>query len=154
MSINIVQAQNSRWNYGSSPTAILDRIVDEANDEYNIQDSPLERVTSDPQGQAIQGSYPMQYKLANTLDALRLNIVIYLQRAIYIWLALAVIGLILTGFLMVTKSVNETTIDTVKNRVKRIVIGVIILTWFYAILRIMTALIVSIFGVSGWDTGF
>jgi len=34
-----------QWsNYGSNPLQIVDRVVEDSNEEYRIQDSPLERV--------------------------------------------------------------------------------------------------------------
>lgn len=139
----------SRWWYGSTPEDVLDSIVNQANDEYNIQDSPLERVNE------RQWWYPMQYRIANTLDSIRVNISIYIQWIVFVWLALATIGLIYIWFLMVTNGVaNEWTIDKVKTRVIGIVVWVLLITWFYAVLRILTSLITALFGNPGGDSWF
>lgn len=147
-SVALAQA-GSRWSYGSTPNDILDSIANQANDEYNIQDSPLERVNE------RQWWYPMQYRIANTLDSIRVNISIYIQWIVFVWLALATIWLIYIWFLMVTNGVaNEWTIDKVKTRVIWIVVWVLLITWFYAVLRILTSLITALFGNPGGDSGF
>jgi hypothetical protein len=139
----------SRGNRWSSPEDILNSIADKANTQYDIQDSPLERVNE------RQWWYPMQYKIANTLDSIRVNIAIYIQWIVFVWLALATIWLIYIGFLMVTNPIsNEWVIDKIKSRVIGIITGVLLITWFYALLRLFTALITTIFGNPGWDSGF
>ena len=139
-----------QWsNYGSNPLQIVDRVVEDSNEEYRIQDSPLERVDEN------QGWYPMAYRMTNTLDSIRVNIAIYIQWAIFIGLSLAVVGLIIIGFNMVTNGITSAwTIDKVKKWVVSIIIGVVVLTWFYAFLRLLVAIINSLFGLPGWWTGF
>jgi len=137
---------SSRW---SSPEAILNNITNKANQQYDIQDSPLERVNE------RQWGYPMQYRITNTLDSIRVNIAIYIQWIVFVGLALATIGFIYIGFLMVTNPVsNEWTIDKIKTRMIGIVIGVLLITWFYALLRLFTALLTTLFGNPGGDSWF
>lgn len=69
-------------------------------------------------------------------------------------MALAVIGIIITGLLMVTKSISETEFSQIKSRIMGIVIGVLILGGFLAIIRLVLSLITSVVGTSGGDTGF
>jgi len=141
--------QWSWWNWGSSPEDILNNIANKANQQYDIQDSPLERVNE------RQWWYPMQYRIANTLDSIRVNIAIYIQRIVFIWLAMATIGFIWIGFLMVTNPVsNQWTIEKIKSRIIWVVIGVLLITWFYALLRLFTALVTTLFGNPGWDSWF
>lgn len=143
-------AQNdSRWNYWENPIQILDNVVQEANDDYKIQQTALDGVTDK------QWAYTSQYKITNTLDWLRNNINTYLQWAVYIGLSLAVILLIYNGFLMVTNAAHkEWEAAKIKKNIVNIAIGVVILTWFYFIIKLMVVIINSIFWGYGGDTWF
>lgn len=142
-----IAQNNSRWSWGSSPNDILDNIADKANNQYDLQDSPLERVNE------RQWWYPIQYRIANTLDSIRVNLAIYIQWIVFLWLAMATIWLIYIWFLMVTNGVaNEWTIEKIKPRIIGIVVGVLLVTWFYAILRLFTAIVTTLFGnPDGWS---
>jgi len=147
--VNFAQDSSRASKYGSDPIMILDSVVDEANDEYKIQQTSLDNATDK------QWAYSSQYKIANTLDRFRNNINPYLQRAVYIGLSLAVILLIYNGFLMVTNAVHkEWEIAKIKKNIMNIVIGVVILTGFYFIIKLAVAIINSIFGWYGGDTWF
>ncbi len=140
---------SSRWQYGWNPIQILDNVVSDANTDYKIQQTALD------QANAIQWSYASQYKIANTLDRFRNNINPYLQRTVYIWLSAAVILLIYNGFLMVTNAVhNEWETAKVKKNIINIIIWVIILTWFYFIIKLTVSVINSLFGGYWWNTWF
>lgn len=128
------------WKYGSDPMRVLDSVASEANDEYKIQDTKLDDVSP------LQWSYPSQYRLTNTLDAVRKNIWPYLDRAFFIGLAIAVIMVIYNGFLLVTNTIHgEWERWETKKRLINVVIGVIVLTGVYAILKIILSLIGLIF---------
>lgn len=128
------------WKYGSDPMRVLDSVASEANDEYKIQDTQLDDVSP------LQWSYPSQYRLTNTLDALRKNIGPYLDRAFFIGLAIAVIMVIYNGFLLVTNTIHgEWERWETKKRLINVVMGVIVLTGVYAILKIILSLIGLIF---------
>lgn len=146
---SISLAQTESWGrYGADPITILDKVVDEANEDTKIQQTALDGVSD-------VGSYARQYKIANTLDWLRNNINPYLQWMIYIWLSLAVILLIYNGFLMVTHSIHgEWDIAKLKKRFIYIAIGVILLTGFYFIIKLVVSLLNSIFWWYGGDTWF
>jgi len=143
-------AQEWSWGkYGNDPITILDRVVQDANQDTKVQQTALDGATDQ------QWSYAKQYKIANTLDWIKNNINPYLQRMIYIWLSVAVILLIYNGFLMVTNSLHgEWDITKLKNRFIYILVGVLLLTWFYFIIKLVVALINSIFGWYGGNTGF
>lgn len=143
-------AQEWSWGkYWDNPISIVDNVVKEANEDNKIQQTALDGVTD------TQWSYASEFKIANTLDRLRKNINPYLQRAIYIWLSVAVILLIYNGFLMVTNAIHkEGEFSKIKNRFIYILIGVILLTSFYFIIKLVVGLINSLFGWYGWDTGF
>ncbi len=147
--LSFAQSSDSRWKYGEDPIQILDNVVSEANDDYKIQQTALDNATDK------QWAYASQYKIANTLDWFRNNINPYLQWAVYIWLSIAVILLIYNGFLMVTNAIHkEGETAKIKKNIINIVIGVIVLTGFYFIIKLMVSIINSIFGGYGGDTGF
>lgn len=140
---------DSRGQYWEDPIQILDNVVKDANDEYKIQQTALDSATDK------QWAYASQYKMANTLDRFRNNINPYLQRAVYIGLSVAVILLIYNGLLMVTNAVHkEGETAKIKKNIINIVIGVVILTGFYFIIKLAVSIINSIFGGYGGDTWF
>lgn len=128
---------------------VLDNVVAEANKDYEIQETAL----NDANDQ--QWGYQSQYKIANTLDYLRNNIAPYLQWAVYIGLVVSVILIIYNGLLMVTNALHkEGDIAKVKKRLVNIAIGVLLLTGFYAIIKIVVGLINSVFWTAGGSSGF
>lgn len=139
----------TRWLYGASPLEVLNNVAERANKDYEIQETALNGITDQ------QWGYQKQYKIANTLDYLRNNIAPYLQRAVYIGLIVAVILIIYNGLLMVTNSLHkEGEMEKVKKRLINITIGVLLLTGFYAIIKIVVGLINSVFGTAGGSSGF
>lgn len=134
-SLTFAAKSQGRGNYGTSPTEVLDRMVWEANATNKIQDTQLDRITDK------EWQFATKYKVANTLDSIRMKIAPYLQWFIFIWLTVATVLLIITGFQFVTS--GQTGADTKKLqwRIKNIIIGVIILTGFYIITRIFMSLI-------------
>lgn len=139
----------TRWKYGEDPTRILETVVDKANQDFEIQETALDGVTDE------QWWYAREYKIANTLTYFTNNIQPYIQRAVYVGLTAAVILLIYNGFLMVTNSIHsEWDGAKVKKNVINIAIWVIVLTWFYAIIKLMVAVINMTLGSNGWESGF
>lgn len=137
--LGLTSAQNSRrGSYGSNPQNILDAVVDKANEDRTIQQTQLDSVSRQ------QGAYPSEYRIANTLDALRIAIAPYLQRAAYIALAVATIGIIYNGFQLVT---GQGDLTTARTNITNILIGVVIVTGFYAIIRIFVSLMSAIFSL-------
>lgn len=140
-----------RWNYWSDPMQIFNTFVDDANNEwnYNIQETALDWVTDQ------QWGYARSFKVANTLDYIRNNLDPYIQRAIYVGLALAVIALIYLWFLLVTGWIHkEWDWSKIKSKVMYIVIGVFLLSGFYFIIKLMVALITSLFWWATWSSGY
>lgn len=139
----------SWWTPESDPFQVLEAVKDKANEDYKIQETALDQITDET------WPYSRQYKIANTLDYIRQNIYPYLQRVVYIWLVAAVILIIYNGFLMVTNWVhNQWDMTKIKKNLVNIVIWVILLTGFYFILRLMVAIITSIFWGADWTTWF
>ncbi len=142
-------ASENRSKYGGNPIQILDNVVSEANDDYSIQQTSLDKAT------ATQWAYSSQYKIANTLDRLRQNINPYIQYTVYIGLSVAVILLIYNGLLMVTNAVHkEWETAKIKKNIINILIGVLILTGFYFIIKLAVSIINSLFGWYGGNTWF
>lgn len=139
--LSFTQAQTSRKAYGNTPIQILDSVVDKANEKFKIQDTALDNPN------ASESTYDSNvYPIASTLDRVRLHIYPYLQWAVYVGLSLAVILLIYNGFLMVTNAIHkEGDIAKVKKNIFNIIVGVLILTGFYFIIRLTVAVITSIF---------
>lgn len=141
--------RDNRWLYGDTPIEVLDNVAGEANQDYEIQETALNDASD------TQWGYTSQYKIANTLDYLRNNIAPYLQWAVYIGLVVAVMLIIYNGFLMVTNALHkEGDMAKVKKRLINITIGVLLLTGFYAIIKIVVGLINSVFGTAGWSSWF
>lgn len=135
LSLNIASAADGWGNYGTQPDEVLDRVVWAANAGSPIQDTALDRVTD------TQGQFASKYKIANTLDSIRINIAPYLQWFMYIGLSIATILIIITWFELVTSA--QSGMDTKKalGRIKNIAIGLVILTGFYIITRLFMSLL-------------
>lgn len=132
----------SWWTPESDPFQVLESVKDTANEkpDSRIQDTALDAIED-------RWWYGRQYKIANTLDYLRESIYPYLQWIVYIWLVAAVILIIYNWFLMVTNAIhNDWDMAKVKKNLMNIVIWVILLTWFYFIIRLMLAILTSLFG--------
>lgn len=146
---NISYAASSWWSAESDPFDILEAVKEKANEDYRIQETALDEVTDE------LWPYHKEYKIANTLDYIRQYIYPYLQWVVYIWLVVAVILIIYNWFLMVTNWVHgQWDMSKIKKNLMNIVIWVVLLTGFYFILRLMVAVITSIFGGYDWTTGF
>lgn len=143
-SIHILQLQIDQWgNYGTNPVSILNKVVEESNDVgvgYAVQDTAMDFVEA----------WPWKYRIHNTLERVRQHISPYLQWAVYIGLGTAVILLIYNGLLLVTGAAHEAwKREKVQGNIMNIAIGVLILTWFYAMFKLVIALINTLF----WDPG-
>lgn len=131
--------QNSWGSYGNNPLDILDTVVGEANDQYKIQETKLNEVSN------LEGGFPSQFRIANTLDSIRVKITPYIQWTMFIWLSLAVVLIIYNGLLLVTNSLHgEWEISSVQNRIVNILIWVLVLTGFYFIIQIALSLIANV----------
>lgn len=141
-SISFVAAQtttnDSWWDKWSDPVQILDTVAGEANADYKIQDTALDGVSNE------QGAYDSSYKIANTLDSIRIKIAPYLQWMFYIGLGLATILIVYNGILLVTGAVSGEDYKKVSWRIKNIAIGICILTWFAIIVKLFLAVLSSV----------
>ena len=114
---------------------ILNNVAGEANGEYKIQETALDGVDSN------QGAFASKYKIANTLDSIRIKIAPYLQYLFYFGLGLAVLLIIYTGFLLVTGAFSGEDSKKAIARVKNIAIGVVVLTGFSKIVQLFLSLL-------------
>jgi len=131
---------NGRW--ADDPMQTLSEIVDENNStRYAVQRTALDWVSDS------EWTYLRAYKISNTLEYFRKNIDPYLQWAVYVWLALATIALIYMWFLMVTNSVTWAgDMSKLKSRIIYVVIWVLLLTGFYAAIKIIIAVFNMVLG--------
>ncbi len=133
-------AQQSSWgSYGNNPLDILDTVAWEANDQYKIQETKLNEVSN------LEGGFPSQFRITNTLDSIRAKITPYIQWIMFIWLSLAVVLIIYNGLLLVTNSLHgDGEISSVQKRIINILIWVLVLTGFYFILQVTLSLIANV----------
>jgi hypothetical protein len=101
---------------------VLDAVVGKANQTTKIQDTALDKVSN------TKGQFATKYRVANTLDSIRVEIAPYLQWFIFIGLSVATILIIITGFQLVTSQQSGEDTKKAQGRIKNIVIGIIILT--------------------------
>ncbi len=119
-----------------NPMQMLDNFSNKVNQTDRIQDTAFNDTSN------IQWQYASEFKITNTLDNIRVQIAPYIQRTMYIWLSLAVLGIIYNGFLMVTKPIwSDGEIWKVKERLIKISKGVFLLTGFYIIIQLLLATI-------------
>ena len=122
-----------------TPENFLNRIVQTSNSNFKSQKTQLDDVS------ATSTWAPWsKYKITSTLGNISMQIEPYLQWLTFIGLTGAVILLMRNGFKLVTNSsgmVDGWDIKTVKENIQNIIIGVVILTWFVAIIKIVVWLL-------------
>lgn len=135
------EATNHWWvQRGNSPEEITATIADRANEDLKIQDTKFDKINN-------KGSYGKNYQITNTLERIRKNIQPYLQWMLYIGLTGATILLIWNGFKLVTNSVmSGGDMKTVKGNIQTILIGVIIMTSFLVLIKLVMAIMNMFFG--------
>lgn len=130
----------SSWSLtGTAPSDIVDKIAKNANENFRIQQNALNTVNATDSSIGQNGNF----KITGTLDWLRMNIQPYLQWFVFIAYVIAVFLLILNGFKLVMGSSGmvDGKIETVKENIKNIVIGIVIMTSFVAIISIVNGLL-------------
>lgn len=125
------------------PFDIVDTMVKNSQGAFDVQENKLNSINA----KSSSISHGGKYKIAGTLDRLRKNIQPYLQWLVFFGLSFATILLIWNGFLLVTNSsLGSWDPKTVKENIKNIVIGVLIMSGFVAILKIVLAVLNMFFG--------
>lgn len=138
--ILVCTAKTQTWwvSRGSTPSEIVKNVADKANKgATNIQDVKPNAITNNEVG----GQSPWKkYQISNTFIWLATSangVTPYLQWTIYIGMVWASILLIWNWFLLVTgRKPTEA-----KENIKYILIWVMLMSWFYAIIAIVTAVI-------------
>jgi hypothetical protein len=128
----------SRW---STPSAIVENVAKKANEgATEIQDVKPNAITNKVTGTAGTPSPWAKYQISNTfiwLATSEFGVAPYIQWTLYIGLVWASILLIWNWFLLVTgRKPTEA-----KENIKYILIWVVLMTWFYAVIAIVTAVI-------------
>lgn len=133
------QEKDSRVGWWNSPEEVVATIADRANEDLKIQETKFDKIHN-------KWSYGKNYQMTNTLEWIRKNIQPYLQWIIYIGLAGATILLIWNGFRLVTNSaIKWGDIKTVKWNIQSILLGVLIMTSFLIIIKIVMAVMNMLF---------
>lgn len=86
-----------------------------------------------------------QWKIADTLDSVRQNLAFYLQWIMFIWLAWAVMFIMINGIRLMVMPLSPSQAGTVKKRILYVVLGILLMTWFYFIYKIFLSVYAEIF---------
>lgn len=120
-----------------TPENFLNRIVQTSNSNFKSQKTQLDDVSA-------ASSFSGKYKITSTLENISTQIEPYLQWITFIGMTAGVILLARNGFKLVTNSsgmVGGGDLKTVKGNIQNIVIGIVILTWFVVIIKIIVWLL-------------
>jgi hypothetical protein len=129
--------------WADNPMNTLSDMMEDANVwRYKIQNTALNNVDD-----IADRAYPSEFKVSNTLTYIKDKIFPYMQWAVYIWLAAATIALIYMWFLLVTNTVTGAwDLSKLKSRIFYVMIGVLLLTGFYALIKLIVAVINIVLG--------
>lgn len=137
--IALPTAQASWINEKTTPTEVLNYIVDGANKNSStrVQNTKFDQINN--REASVGGT---QFKITSTLAWIKANIQHYLQWVVFIGLIGATILLIRNGFRLVTNSaIGGWDIKTIKSNIKNILIGVVVMTSFLVIIKLVSALL-------------
>ena len=134
---HISEAQE-RWAYDARPQDVLNHVVEKTGDD--IISTTLDQVNNDSQ------RYGEQYKLSNTLDSVRMNIAIYLQRLAFATLTLGTMLIIYNGLRLVLSPIQPEEAANVKKRIVYIIAGLLVGTWFYYLIKIVLSVMIQLTG--------
>lgn len=121
-----------------TPENFLNRIVQTSNSNFKSQKTQLDDVS------AASNWASGKYKITSTLGNISTQIESYLQWITFIGMTAGVILLARNGFKLVTNSsgmVDGGDLKTVKGNIQNIIIGIVILTWFVVIIKIIVWLL-------------
>lgn len=134
---------NTRQDYkDSKPDAILKDIVGEANWELRDQS---QIIVTKLDGTTNMQEFGEEHKLSGTLESVRQNISYYLQWVAYLALAGAVTLIIYNGLRLVLSPMSPDEAGKVKTRIIYIATGIVLVTWFYFVLKIILAIYYDVF---------
>lgn len=121
----------NRW-----PDEILDDIVDHGKSD--IVKTKLDSVTN-------MQEFNAENKVSSTLESVRENISFYLQRVVYIALSGAVLLIIYNWLRLAVSPVSAEEASAIKSRMIYIALWIILVTWFYFVLKILLSIYYQIF---------
>ncbi len=121
----------NRW-----PDEILKDIVDQ--DKSDIVKTKLDWVTNNQEFNA-------ENKISSTLESVRENISYYLQRVVFLALSGAVLLIIYNWLRLVLSPVSAEEASAIKTRMIYIALWILLVTWFYFVLKILIAIYYQIF---------
>lgn len=133
----VVSAAGRSKNYSKDPKVILDQVMDKA--DTHIIETPLNQVYNN-------GVYGLEYKIANTLDEIRNNVPVYVQRLVFVALVIGALLIIYNGFLLTMSPLSEVDAAKVQKRIVYIAIGVAVVSAFYFIIKISLSVLLKITG--------
>lgn len=134
----MVTFSQDRWWVWSTPEQILNHVIDNA--ETNDLETALDAVDR------WQWQFDRKYRIANTLDSVRVNVAPYLQ-----WLSFAILvagtTLIIYNWLrLVLSPLQPDEVANVKKRMVYIFFGLLIGTWFYYLIKVVLSVMAQISG--------
>lgn len=139
---NKVQCTWTSWKcYWSTtkPLNILKDLID--NDDTDIIETQLDTVDNE---QSAQFTQPW-LKVSATLDSVRQNMSIYLQWIVFLGLVAAVILIIYNWIMLMFSPLSPEQAASVKKRLVALVAWVILITWFFFIIKLVVSVYVDIF---------
>lgn len=125
--LNITFSASRKTYSWTTAENVLDRVVD--NSKTNIIESKFDNVIN-------KGTFGQDKKISGTLDSIRDNISFYLNWVLFLGLTGATILIVYNGFLLVFTPVAGDQLEKVKKRLLNIVVGVVVMTGFYFIIKI------------------
>lgn len=128
-------AQSRKSYENAVPMDVLEDIVQ--NDDSDIIETELDKTYNTQ-------IYGEEYKIAGTMESVRQNIDIYLQRFAFIGLSACVFLIIYNGLLLVFTPLSADQAGKVKTRMIYIASGALLITGFYFILKILLAVLVDV----------
>jgi len=124
------------WAVWSDPTKIIEQIRWDKADK--IIQTELDRIDAD------QWWFQDENRLANTLDSLRVNIAVYLQRLTFALLVTGVTLIIYNGLRLVLSPLQPEEAANVKKRIVYILAWLLVGTWFYYLIKVVLSVAIQI----------
>ncbi len=120
------------WIYdqNTQPIEIVDRIVQQENASTKVITTKLDNVQQN-------ASFGAENKVSGVLDSVRINLANYLEWFVFIGLTVAVLLIIYNGLQLVMNPVSGDDLKKVQKRLMYIIVGVLMMTGFYFILKVL-----------------
>ncbi len=122
----------------AKPIHVLKDLVD--NNTSDIIETQLDEVN------VQQWMFMWEFlKFSNTMDSVRQNLWIYLQRVAFLWLMFATIFIMWSWLRLMFSPLSADQAAQVKKQMIAVVLWVLLISWFYFLLRIVLAIYWEIF---------